>query len=136
MARHPSRNARPHALFWACLTLLLIGAIASVTMHKQLRPQNAFATIVLFPGFTADELSPPDQGLVVTSLQSDSEAQREGLAVGDEVLAIDDHLVRSLWDAQKFLDRSDKGDVSLHVLHNRIPRDVVLQRREIQRHGA
>ncbi len=131
-AQKPERSA----FFWFACSLLVSGTIALVAIHEQQHPASSQEVVAVFPGFTADELPLPGKGLVVTSLRTDSEAQLDGVSVGDTVMAIDRHPVSSLSDAEQVL-RQDKSDrVALHILHNNAPHDVVLRRGEGQQHGA
>lgn len=72
--------------------------------------------------------------LVVTSLQSGSEAQREGIAVGDLLLAIDNHRVATLDDAEQTMRGSDANVVALRLAHGSTLRELVLHVNRVERH--
>ena len=118
-------------------TVVILSGLALVVAREARQTMRSpDEAILLFPGFTADELPRPGHGLVVTSLQSDSEAQMDGIAVGDEVLAIDNHSVRSLEEAEQRMNQNKQAVLALHLLHNNTPRDVTLHDNGIRRHGT
>jgi S1-C subfamily serine protease len=88
------------------------------------------------PGLTMEKAPVPEAGLVVTSLQSAGPAERAGLAVGDDVLAVDQKPVTSLGDVRDILRRHNERAVQLLVLHKDRAIDVSLNRSEDRVHGA
>ena len=132
-------NQRHHRHGTALLlatVLILIGLAIVVVREVRQAMRSPNKEILLFPGFTADELPRPERGLVVTSLQSASEAQMDGIAVGDEVLAIDNHPVGSLEEAEQIMNQNRQAKFALRLLHNATPRDVTLHESEVRRHGT
>lgn len=116
--------------------VILIGLALVVAREARQAMRSPEEAILLFPGFTADELPGPEHGLVVTSLQSASEAQMNGIAVGDEVLAIDNHPVESLEEAEHVMIQNRQAILALRLLHNATPRDVTLHQNGISRDGT
>lgn len=116
--------------------VILIGLAIVVAREARQAMRSPDEAILLFPGFTVDELPRPRHGLVVTSLQSASEAQMDGIAVGDEVLAMDNHPVRSLEEAEQIINQNRQAMLALRLLHNATPRDVTLHENGARRHGT
>lgn len=79
------------------------------------------------PGMTLDDASPRGAGLLVTSLRTGSEAQRDGIVAGDRVIAVDRHPVSSVREVGRLVGRAGRRGVQLEILHNRMRRDIVLQ---------
>ena len=121
---------------WLAITVILFGLAIVVASEVRRAMCSANESILLFPGFTADELRGPEHGLVVTSLQSASEAQMDGIAVGDRVLAIDNHPVKSLEEAEQIMNQNRQAMLALRLLHNATPRDVTLHQNGVRRHGT
>lgn len=82
------------------------------------------------PGLTLAKPPAPEVGLVVTSLQSQGPAELAGVAVGDDVLAVDQRPVDSMGDVRDILDRHREQKVQLLVLHNDRAIDVDINRSE------
>ena len=116
--------------------VILIGLAIVVARESRQAMRSSAESILLFPGFTVDDLPGPGHGLVVTSLQTASEAQMKGIAVGDLVLAIDNHPVRSLGEAEKIMDQHRQAMIALRLLHSAAPRDITLHENGVRRHGA
>lgn len=116
--------------------VILIGLAIVVAREARQAMRSPDEAILLFPGFTADELPGPGHGLVVTSLQSASEAQMDGIAVGDEVLAINNHPVGSLEEAEQIMNQNRQAVLALRLLHNATPRDVTLHENGVRHHGT
>ncbi len=116
--------------------IILIGLAIVVARESRRMLRSPDAPALLFPGFTADELPRPGHGLVVTSLQSASEAQMDGIVVGDEVLAIDNHPVGSLEEADQVMNQNRQAVLALRLLHNAAPRDVTLHDNGGGQHGT
>ncbi len=129
------RNRQVSAMLLA-IVVILIGLAVVVAREARRAMRSPDESILLFPGFTADELPMPGHGLVVTSLQSASEAQMDGMGVGDVVLAIDNHSVRSLKEAQQIMIHNRQAMVALRLLHNDTLRDVKLHENGVRRHGT
>jgi S1-C subfamily serine protease len=88
------------------------------------------------PGLTVEKAPNPQAGLVVTSLQSAGPAEQAGLAVGDDVLAVDQRAVGTLGELHDVLQRHRSQTIQLLVLHNDVPLDVSLDRSKDPKHGA
>ena len=136
MTRLLLRRDRHGTIILLATVVILIGLAIVVAREARQAMRSPDEAILLFPGFTADELPRPGRGLVVTSLQSASEAQMDGIAVGDEVLAIDNHPVRSLEEAEQIMNQNKLAMLALHLLHNDSPHDVTLHDNGVRRHGT
>ena len=136
MTRLLLRRDRHGTAILLATVVILIGLAIVVAREARQAMRSPDESILLFPGFTADELPMPGHGLVVTSLQSASEAQMDGIAVGDEVLAIDNHPVRSLEEAEQIMNQKRQTMFALRLLHNAAPRDVTLHENGVRRHGT
>jgi S1-C subfamily serine protease len=90
----------------------------------------------IFPGFTVAQLPLPQHGLVVTSLRTDSEAEESGIAVGDEVTAIEDQQVNTVEAAEILLLKDPHDPILFHLLRNHNPVDVSLRRYKEGSHGT
>ncbi len=130
------RHNRHVSAMLLAIVVILIGLAVVVAREARRAMRSTDESILLFPGFTSDELPMPGHGLVVTSLQSASEAQTDGIAVGDKVLAIDNHPVKSLEEAQKIMIKNRRAVVALRLLHNDTQRDVTLHENGVRRHGT
>jgi membrane-associated protease RseP (regulator of RpoE activity) len=90
----------------------------------------------LFPGFTAEQGAGAVHGLVVTSLRSGSEAAKDGMEVGDAILAIDGHAMDSLDQARRYLREDHHPDVYLDLVHQKQLRHLKLLRSASGDNGA
>ena len=128
--------------FWQSSTFcigcsfLVTGLVIFMLLHAHRAPLYRPDLTATLPGFTADEMPSPAKGLVVTSLRTGGEAQRVGIEVGDEVVAIDQNPIQSLSDADRLVNHDARDRLTVHLLHNGIPRDVVFRRIKDKRHGA
>lgn len=82
----------------------------------------------LFPGFTAEQSSGAAHGLVVTSLRSGSEAAKDGMEVGDAIVAIDGKAMDSLDQARRYLRADRQPALSLDLVHQKQLRHLRLLR--------
>lgn len=132
----PAGGSRQSETFWlGCSFVITAVAYAALILaHPHALNYHGFTAI--FPGFTAEELPPPGEGLVVTSLQTGSESQHDGIEVGDEDVALHRRPISSLGDAERLLRHHANDRIALHLLHNGAPREVVLHRSEGKNHGA
>jgi S1-C subfamily serine protease len=80
------------------------------------------------PGITAETAVPRGRGFVITSIQSDSDAAKCGVAVGDVIVAIDDVHGLSLAQARYYLLHDTAGGVRLQIVHDRRARNIWLSR--------
>lgn len=120
------------------ISVVTLGVVAAVLAFADL-PQifdGPKAHADLFPGMTVEQATAPDSGLLVTSLRSGGSAERIGVAVGDEIEAIDRQPVRSLSAARSYLRKDTDPTVHLRLLHNDGVRDVTLARHKESKHGT
>ncbi len=90
----------------------------------------------IFPGFTVENALPPVTGLVITSLQSNCPASREGAEVGDVLIAIDDRPIADLRQAASLLQQDRDPHVALRLLHDGRTRTIVVPRIEGRLNGT
>jgi membrane-associated protease RseP (regulator of RpoE activity) len=90
----------------------------------------------LFPGFTAEQGIAAAHGLVVTSLRSGSEAAKDGMEVGDAIVAIDGHAMDSLDQARRYLREDHQPALSLDLVHQKQLRHLRLLRSASGENGA
>jgi S1-C subfamily serine protease len=123
--------------FGIVVTAFLATGAATFYVALSQRPRVS-ATLFTdhLPGLTVEKAPVPEVGLVVTSLQSAGPAEQAGLAVGDDVLAVDQRPVGSLGDLRAVLENHPARTIQLLVLHNDVPIDVSLTRNEDHLHGA
>lgn len=84
----------------------------------------------LLPGLTLDNAEPAGTGLVVTSMESNGQAARAGIAVGDDLVRIDGTPVASLDQASSFLTDHRAPRIILGLRHKDAIRMVTLDRSE------
>lgn len=82
----------------------------------------------VLPGLTLVNAQPPGSGLVVTSIQSGGGAARQGLAVGDDIVAIDGQPVHTLDQASRYLIGSSQRTVMVALVRKGQMRWVTLDR--------
>jgi len=119
---------------------MLTSAGILISMH----PIHPFAgeagairqSAALLPGFTADNAPAPNIGLIVTSLETGSQAQRAGMHVGDAILSVDGRATRSLGQVGAYLRHDRRPEVDLAVLHGDTLRHVILMRDRDGDHGT
>ncbi len=121
---------------WAIGLAPVALALVVLSMRGPIHVATSPAITSLLPGMTVDAKLPPGTGLVVTSLRTGSEAEQDGVVVGDTVLAIERHPIKAVSDAEAVLHHDARDAVSVRLLHNHMPHDVVLHRDEGQGHGA
>ncbi len=119
-------------------SLLLMGGLMEINMQHARSPDRGYSVNAssIFPGFTVAQLPPPKHGLVVTSLRTDSEAEERGVAVGDQITAIEDQRVNTLQAAEMLLQKDPRDRISFHLLRNHHPVDVSLRRYKDASHGT
>lgn len=117
---------------------LLTGSVMMIAMHRAHSPRPGYDLdpASAFPGFTVAELVPPEDGLVITSLQSGSEVEFSGVAVGDKITAINNVKVETVAAAENLLRNNLRDSISLHLIHNHRPIDVSLSRDKEPLHGS
>lgn len=115
------------------LGIVPLGLVFLLAMHttgwKALAPGRQGPPHLL-PGMTVEAAPVPRHGLIVTSLQSNSQAATTGIAVGDGISAIDGQFVATLDQAVRYLHNDRRATVVLRVIHNRRARAVTLERAE------
>jgi S1-C subfamily serine protease len=115
---------------------LATGAASFYVAFAQHHPAATLNVGDRLPGLTLERSPLPEAGLVVTSLQSAGPAELAGLAVGDDVLAVDQKPVTSLSEVRDLLKHQTATTVHLLVLHKGRPIDVSLALSEDHMHGA
>jgi len=90
----------------------------------------------LFPGFTAETPSGSSHGLIVTSLRSGSEAAKDGMEVGDAIVAIDGRGIDTLDQARRYLRDDRNPQVYLDLVHQKQLRHLKLLRSASGENGA
>ena len=98
----------------ACLALVSVIFLAE---HGQFSRFGRSGSLVAIPGVTLDEDGNAAADMpIVTSLRSDSEAERLGIRVGDHIDAVDGRPVRSVAALRAAIvaDRG-RGPVALHI---------------------
>jgi S1-C subfamily serine protease len=117
---------------------LLTGSVMIIAMHRTHSPRPGYGldSASAFPGFTVAELVPPEDGLVITSLQSGSEVELSGIAVGDKITAINNVKVETVVAAENLLRNDPRDPISFHLIHNHQSIDVSLSRDKEPLHGA
>jgi S1-C subfamily serine protease len=112
--------------------IVMLSSIAS----QQTRSSDFAISKGPFPGFTALQAPPPKTGIVVTSLESHGPAERAGVQVGDNIVAINHYPVVSVGQARALLQHTAGPTIHLDLLHNHVPNDVSLSWIEDGAHGT
>ncbi|MDB5687408.1 MAG: protease [Rhizorhabdus sp.] len=118
---------------WLIGSLLLsLAVLATLLMHDDLsiarlllRPADRHQ---VFPGFTVENAPVPSRGLIITSLQSNCQASREGARVGDLLIAIDGRPVADLRQAVGLMLEDPDNRVALKLLHEGRARTIIVSR--------
>lgn len=84
----------------------------------------------LLPGLTLVNAQPGGVGIIVTSLETGGQAARLGVAVGDDVVRMDDQPIASLDQAGSYLVQHPRPRIRLGLLHGGERRAVTLDRTE------
>lgn len=113
----------------ACIAIAVVIALAERGVFTRLSRTGGGLAI---PGVTLDDDSVA-AGLtdapmpIVTSLRSDSEAERLGIRVGDHIDAVDGRSVRDVAALREAIvtDRG-RGRVALHILHGSAVRTIAI----------
>ena len=106
--------------------LALCAMLLSAVFFLHLRHDPAVASHRrVLPGLTLGTAGP---ALIVTSVQSGGEAARRGVAVGDDLIAIDGKAVHSLDQAEAYLVDGSRGAVVLELSRSGQVRQVALDR--------
>jgi len=114
-----------------CVAVALVIALAEHGTFTRMPPRGAIVTL---PGITLDDdgaNTAAQPTPIVTSLRSDSEAQRLGIRVGDHITAVDGrpvHNVAALREAV-FADHG-RGPVALHILRGTAVWTIAIDRAE------
>jgi S1-C subfamily serine protease len=132
------KNAPSYRMVFGIMATLFLatGIAGSIVAISQGQKSSLHHISDHLPGLTLEKAPEPQAGLIVTSLQSEGPAELAGLAVGDDVLAVDQRPVGSLGDLREALLRNQNGAIQLLVLHKDVPIDVSLSRSEDHLHGA
>lgn len=125
LRRHRFARLAPLLLLAVPVAVLLASAsnagrawFAAMTHRTEARP--------LLRDMTVEAALTDPRGLVVTSIRSDSEAERLGITVGDRILALDGHTVASTDDARSYLRKDSADTVDLWVFHGQHTHSVRL----------
>lgn len=86
------------------------------------------ASAHMLPGLTLDNASPAGSGIVVTSMESGGQAARLGIAVGDDLIRIDNMPIASLDQASSFLNAHPQPRLVLGLRRQDAIRTVSLDR--------
>jgi membrane-associated protease RseP (regulator of RpoE activity) len=149
LPRSRRTRSRSSLIAWILFFLAPIAAMLLLLSHVGGRWLNRGAIrydgAAIIPGFTMETAPAPHRPpsprsqLVITSVQSNSQATRHGIAVGDTVVAIDGARIFSLDQARRTLHNDRGATVALRLAHGRRLRDVRLVRPkpalEGERHG-
>ena len=117
-----------------CVSFLMTSAAMLIAINAPIPPpilRNG-----QLPGSTVTPILPHSMGLVVTSLQSQGAAERAGIQVGDDVVAIDYHQIASLGQARDLIQHDPNATIQLRLLHNHPFNDVSLTRSEDHANGT
>ncbi len=118
----------------AMLCVAVSAAVAVITLDgTRLWPAPHNEMTEAFPGFTAVDV--PNHGLIVTSVETASPAERAGLASGDRIAAINTWPVESRHEAQALLGGPTREQFELAVVHNHHPRHIVVSTAAKRRTG-
>jgi len=117
-----TKGGRPRASSWLIGSLLLsLLGLAVILVHDDLSVARLLLRPAdhqqIFPGFTIENAPPPATGLIITSLQSNCEASRQGARVGDLLIAIDGRPIADLRQATGLIEQDRGPRVSLRLLH-------------------
>jgi membrane-associated protease RseP (regulator of RpoE activity) len=136
--RLPTSGSPFASILLIVCAFLLTGSVMMIAMHRGHSPRLGYGldSASAFPGFTVAELVPPDDGLVITSLQSGSEVELSGVAVGDKITSIDNVKVETVAAAENLLRNNPRDPISFHLIHNHRAIDVSISRHKEPLHGA
>lgn len=126
MRRSERRAAIGLALLGCAILLLLIFADRGL-----FRRLDASSSLTTLPGLTLDDSG--THAPVVTSLRSDSEAERRGIQVGDSIVSVDGHSVRSLAALRQVVGQDRDKALALHIRRGNRIWDVTLDRGDAAR---
>ncbi len=107
------------------LSAAIIASLGMAIIYADSSAQNSNQETPL-PGLTAEPLSPSSAGLVVTSVRYQSEAQRAGVVVGDDIISVNDIPATSGTSRTEYLSNAPDGVLRLQLLHQRALRTIVL----------
>lgn len=120
----------------AAILLAIAGMLALASGRLHLLGHGWREPVTLLPGLTIENTPLPQAGVVVTSLQSGSEAAGSGIMVGDGIAALDGHPIGDIADAVKYLKNDRQAAVILDVEHGQSMHSVRLHRLAEAHHGA
>lgn len=128
----PSRTA---LLILGALTMVFGLALVAAIRFGLSTPGTSAETYQL-PGLTVFQQNAPAPALIVTSVESGSEAEARQIHVGDQILAIDGHPVRSLDDIESMARKLDKNSLAVRLMHNETVKETTLIRGSGHRRGT
>lgn len=94
------------------------------------RLEAAAAKARVLPGITMTDAGPAGSGIVVTSMESDGQAARLGIAVGDGIVSLNGTPISSLDQASAYLLHHPQPKIALGLRHADAMRVVLLDRPE------
>lgn len=130
MAKRATHNQATGLLL---ATLALSALLMSATFFLHLRRDTdghleaAAAKARALPGITLTDSHP---GVIVTSMETDGQAARLGIRVGDGVVSLDGMPIRSLDQASSYLLHHPQPKIALGLKHADQMRVVMLDRPE------
>lgn len=118
-------------LSWSTLMLMIpVGVIWLITTHSGRNWLNGQMdqpkVTTILPGITLEDSRRLASGPIVTSIRTNSEASRQGVMVGDAIIAIDGNRVKTLDQLRNYLQKDNDGEVDLRLAHGPKTRDVPL----------
>ncbi|GAY19695.1 MULTISPECIES: PDZ domain-containing protein [Sphingobium] len=118
----------------ALCALVMSGAFFLHVRHAgDDRMEVAAAQARALPGITLSNGMPAGSGVVVTSMETDGQAARLGIRVGDGVVSLDGMPIRSLDQASAYLLHHPQPRIMLGLKHADHMRVVMLDRPEGER---
>ena len=106
--------------------LLFVSHTGRIWLERAASRPEATAAI---PGITMEAAPARKNKLVVTSIRSDGQAARQGVAVGDTIVAIDGKPIFTLDQARRYLQKDHAAAMQLRIVHARRARNVRLDRK-------
>ncbi|AEG50146.1 PDZ/DHR/GLGF domain protein [Sphingobium chlorophenolicum L-1] len=135
MARQRLSNAASGALL-AALALCAMAMSSAFFLHArhaaEERMEAMAAKARALPGVTLMDGDPAEgrPGVIVTSMETDGQAARLGISVGDGVVSLDGMPIRSLDQASAYLLHHSQPRIALGLKHADRMRVVMLDRPE------
>lgn len=133
MGQH-SRDRTATGLVLAALALCALIMSGAFFLHLRRaidgHMEAAAAKARALPGLTMTDAVPAGSGIIVTSMESDGEAARLGVSVGDGVISLNGTPISSLDQASTYLLHHPQPKIVLGLKHADQMRIVMLDRPE------